>query len=90
MKGKTTRLIGGRNPKQKKEEQALKGKITRLSGFRNPKQKEEDQALKVKITGLSGFRNPKQKEEDQDRWAQSTTMWDPYIGVRSRGRLRKR
>ena len=26
----------------------------------------------------------------QDRWAQSTTMWDPYIGDRSRGRPRKR
>ena len=26
----------------------------------------------------------------QGRWAQSTTMWDPYIGDRSRGRPRKR
>ena len=23
--------------------------------------------------------------QQQDRWAQSTTMWDPYIGDRSRG-----
>jgi hypothetical protein len=28
--------------------------------------------------------------QQQDRWAQSTTMWDPYIGDRSRGRPRKR
>jgi len=28
--------------------------------------------------------------QQQDRWAQSTIMWDPYIGDRSRGRPRKR
>ena len=28
--------------------------------------------------------------QQQDRWAQSTPMWDPYIGDRSRGRPRKR
>jgi hypothetical protein len=28
--------------------------------------------------------------QQQDRWAQSTTMWDPYIGNQSRGRPCKR
>jgi hypothetical protein len=55
-----------------------------------------DKISNRRLQELTEAENPTQRaactkwRQQEDRLAQSTTMWDPYIGDRSRGRPRKR